>query len=345
MIEEELRGAFARHEEQAPALEPLRRAIDALAARRRRRRTATRTGAAAVVVALALALPVQLWRGELTLPAQLGGTGIPVAVPQGPLNLLLLGLDEGGPNSTNRSRADTYMLIHLPADGSQAYLVSIERDVITDTPGMGKIKIAGTYALGGAEGARQAVEQLTGVRADAVAEVKLSAMQSVTDALGGLSVCLPETVKSSHTGKAYPAGCRKYSGTQVVDLARQRRNLPNGAYDRDRIVQRVLLALAKEASDRALLSNIGLVNQLVGTPGITLHTGDLSVLGLAVRLDRVEAAGIIGVSQPTFLSLQLGNGEIVEQLDPKVAPDLSAALRDGTMNDFVSKHPSWVLQE
>lgn len=343
MIEEELRGAFARHEEQAPALEPLRRAIDTLAARRRRRRTATRTGAAAVVAALTLALPVQLWRGELTLPDQLGGTGTPVAAPQGPLNLLLLGLDQGG--GTPGPRADTIMLIHLPADGSQAYLVSIPRDLATDIPGMGKVKFNASYALGGVEGARQAVERLTGVRADAVAEVKLSALGSVTDALGGLPVCLPQSVTSHHTGKVYPAGCRDYSGTQVVDLTRQRYLLPEGALDRDRTGQRVLLALAKKAGDQALLSNIGLVNQLVRTPGITLHTGDLSLLGLAMRLDRVEAAGIVGISQPTFIVVEPGATVSFLQFDPKVAPNLFAALRDDTMNDFVGKHPAFVLQE
>ncbi|GAA1367127.1 LCP family protein [Catellatospora chokoriensis] len=342
MIEEELRGAFARHEEQAPALEPLRRTIDTLAARRRRRRTATRTGAAAVVVALALALPVQLWRGELSLPAQLGGTGSPVAAPQGPLNLLLLGLDRRG--TMTDSRADTIMLVHLPADGSEAYLVSIERDVATDIPGEGKNKINASYFYGGAEGVRQAVERLTGVRADAVAEVEFSALRSVTDTLGGLPVCLPRLVTSQHTGKAYPAGCQDYSGAQVADLVRQRWGTPHGAYDRDRIGQRVLLGLAKRAGDLAVLRDIGKVNQLVRTPGITLHTGDLSLLGLAMRLDRVEAAGIIGISQPTFHGGTSG-GQAFEQLDPKVAPDLLAALRNDAMGEFVIKYPSWVLQE
>lgn len=342
MIEEELREAFARHEEQAPPLDPLRRAIDVLAARRRRRRTATRTGVTAVVAALALALPVQLWRGELPVPERVGiGTASPVA-PSGPLNLLLLGLDRRG--TMTDSRADTIMLVHLPADGSQAYLVSFERDLATDIPGVGKTKINASYTHGGAAGARQAVERLTGVRANAVAEVEFSALRSVTDALGGLPVCLPQRVTSQHTGEVFAAGCRGYSGAQVADLVRQRRNLPQGAHDRDRIGQRVLLGLARKAGDRALLSDFGLVSKLVSTPGITLHSGDLSLLGLAMRLDRVEAAGIVGISQPT-LNGAMSGGVYYELPDAEATPLLFAALRDDTMHAFVAARPDWVLQE
>ncbi|MEU8000546.1 LCP family protein [Catellatospora sp. NPDC049111] len=344
MIEEELlRDAFARHEEQAPPLDPLRRAIDALAARRRRRRTATRTGAAAVAVAIALAVPVQLWRGGVADYVAAIGVESSVVAPEGPLNLLLLGLDQRG--DMGEARSDTIMLVHLPADGTAAYLISIERDVAVEIPGEGRRKINGAYTAGGAQGARQAVERLTGVSVDAVAEVKFSALREVTDALGGLPVCLPQRVTSHHTGKVYPAGCQGYTGTQVADLVRQRwGGLAHGAYDRDRIGQRVLLGLVKKAGDRALLSDFAMVSRLVSTPGITLHTGDLSLLGLAVRLDRVDAAHIVGVSQPTFLPVTYG-GFPFEKLDPQVAPKLFAALRDDAMNDFISTHPDWVLQE
>ncbi|MEV0456142.1 LCP family protein [Catellatospora methionotrophica] len=342
MIEDELREAFARHEAQAPALGPLRRAIDGLAARRRRRRAVTRTGAAAVAVALALALPVQLWRGQFEVPLPLGVGASDTVAPSGPLNLLLLGLDRRG--TMRDSRADTIMLIHLPADGSQAYLVSFVRDLATDLPGFGKIKINGAYTLGGVEAARNAVQRLTGIRADAVAEVEFDALRGVADALGGLPVCLPQRITSQHTGAVFPTGCRDYTGTQVADLMRQRRDLPHGAYDRDRIGQRVLLGLAAKAGSRSLLSDFGLVSQLARTPGITLHAGDLSLLGLAMRLNRAEAGDIVGISQPTYNGTKIG-GVFYEQLDPAVAPRLFQALRDDTMGAFAQAHPDWVLQE
>ena len=58
MIEEELRATFARHEELAPAVGPLRAAIDRIAARRRRRRLAVRTPGAALAVLAVVAVPM-----------------------------------------------------------------------------------------------------------------------------------------------------------------------------------------------------------------------------------------------------------------------------------------------
>ncbi|WP_144123242.1 LCP family protein [Catellatospora sichuanensis] len=345
MIEEELREAFARHEVQAPALDPLRRAIDTLAARRRRRRMKTRTGAAAVLAVLALASPVQLWRsgapGEVIDPAI--ATLAPVVAPEGALNLLLLGLDQhaGRPDA----RADTIMLIHVPAVGGNAYLISFERDLLVDVPGEGRSKINGTYHLGGAIGTKQAVERLTGVRIDAVAEVKFGAVRSIADALGGVPVCLPERVKSHHTGVIYPAGCRTYRGAEATDLLRQRFGMSNGAYDRDRVGQRVVRGLAQKAGELDLLRDAETLTRLVRTPGLRLHTGDLSLLGLALRLDRIEWSDIIGISQPTFRQRTVNDLTAGEHLDPVVAPKLFAALRADTLDAFVLTHPDWVLPQ
>ncbi|MFD0595355.1 LCP family protein [Catellatospora coxensis] len=297
-----------------------------------------------MAVALALAVPVQLWRGGAVADYVAAiGVESSVAAPSGPLNLLLLGLDRRG--SMANSRADTIILVHLPADGGAAYLISIPRDTATEIPGVtGTFKINGSYTQGGAETVRQAVERLTGVRADAVAEVDFSALRSVTDALGGLPVCLPQRVTSQHTGDVFPAGCRDYAGAQVEDLVRQRRGMPHGGYDRDRLGQRVLLGLARKAGERSLLGDFGTVSRLARTPGLTVHTGDLSLLGLAMRLNRVDAGAVVGVSQPTFNKVTIG-GESFEQFDPEVAPQLFAALRDDTMSGFVLLHPAWVLPQ
>ncbi|MEV4417707.1 LCP family protein [Catellatospora sp. NPDC049609] len=340
MIEDELRDAFARHEAQAPALEPLRRAIDVLAGRRRRRRAVTRAGAAAVVAALAVALPVQVWRGKgADVLVPLIESVAPVAVPEGPLNLLLLGLDQRG--TLADSRADTIMLVHLPADGGRAYLFSINRDVVVDIPGEGRERISATYYYSGAEGTRKAVEKLTGLRVDAVATVKFTALRSVTDALGKVPVCLPDPVTSDHTGTVFPRGCRDYSGRDVDDLIRQRKHLPHGGYDRDRIGQRVVLGLARKAGQLDILRDAGAVRRLAATPGVTVDVGGLDLLGLALRLDGTTPDMITGIGQPTWNSTPTGG----ERLDPKVAPELFAALREGTMEAFVSAHPDWVLQE
>jgi LCP family protein required for cell wall assembly len=337
MIEEELRDTFARHETQAPALDPLRRAIDALAARRRRRRAVTRAGAVAVVAALTVAVPVQVWRDRAAdALGPVVGSAAPAAAPQGTLNLLLLGVDHTIPDARTR----TMMLIHLPADGRRAYLISIEPDVVADIPGHGSHKINASYYLGGAEGARGAVEKLTGIRADAIAVVRFTALRSVVDAIGGVPVCLPEQVRSHHTPTVYPPGCAEYGGRQVEDLVRQHASSSMWMFDRDRIGQQVVKGLARKAAALDLLRDADKVRRLAGTPGITIDTGDLTLLGLVRRLDAIAPGDITGLSQPAY---KPGRPATVG-LDPD-APQLFTAVREGTVEVFVARHPDWVLQE
>ena len=146
MIEDDLRASFARHEFQAPAVGPLRRAIDRLAARRRRRRLLLRTGSAAALVLVALiAVPLTVGSPSMhTMPILLS----PLEAPTGPLNVVLIGLDPYPDQATDRPRADTIILAHLTADRQRAYLISFERDLSVDIPGFGTNKINTAYVDG-----------------------------------------------------------------------------------------------------------------------------------------------------------------------------------------------------
>ena len=201
MIEEQLRDSFARHEGQAPDVQELRRGIARLGVRRRRRRIALRSGGAAAIVAVVLlAIPVIL----RTLPPGGLPTIAPVvttSLPDGPLNFLVLGLDPYDPVGS-----DSVTLVHLSGDHQRAYLVDIERDVLVDIPGHGQGKINSAYALGGAQLTAQIVRNLTGVTVNGVAVVTLDALRDLTDAVGPIRVCLPETVVSIHTGRTFPHG-------------------------------------------------------------------------------------------------------------------------------------------
>lgn len=344
MIEDELRDAFARHEAQAPALEPLRRGIAALAARRRRARTVRRAGAVAVVAALGLLLPPLALRDGLPAPIDgLVGTESPVVAPDGALNLLLLGIDPY-PGPPDPGRTDTVLLVHLPADRRQAYLVSLPRDLQVDIPGHGQGRLNAAYFHGGARLAEQVVERLTGVPVDAVAAVRLNAVRRITDLLGGVRVCLPETVLSIHTSTRYAAGCHDLDGRRVADLLRQRQGLAMGAYERDRNAQRVLIGLATRAAELELFRDAGQIMDLVRTPGLTVDTHDVSALGLAGRWAEVESGQITGIGQPSYHSATT-DGTHYERLDPVDGPQLFAALRDDTMAAFAAAHPDWVLRQ
>ena len=69
------------------------------------------------------------------------------------MNVLLLGSDSrisaGDPSQwvVGAQRTDAIMIVHIPADRSAAYVVSIPRDSYVDIPGHGKNKINAPSAM------------------------------------------------------------------------------------------------------------------------------------------------------------------------------------------------------
>src|SRR6201998_731206 len=136
--------------------------------------------------------------------------------------------------STN---TDTIILIRIPNNGKSATAISIPRDSYVAAPGLGKTKISGVYgqtreakraslvkagdsaadaAAQGTEAGRDAliktVADLTGVTVDHYAEIGLLGFALITDALGGVDVCLKEPVFEPLSGADFPAGQQRLAG-------------------------------------------------------------------------------------------------------------------------------------
>jgi LCP family protein required for cell wall assembly len=333
MIEDELRAAFARHEPHAPAVSVLRPAIARLASRRRRQRLGRRAGGVAVLaLAVLLGVPPLVSRAPEVL-----STAVPL--PAGPLNLLLIGLDQPATDPDSQ-RSDTIIVVHVPADRNSIYLVSIERDVEVDIPGHGRDKINQAYPIGGEALLGTVIQTMTGVDIDGTVTVTLDGLAAVTDALGGIRVCQPDAIISIHTGRTFPRGCTDLDGAAVADLSRQRFTLPLGAYDRDRNVQRILIAMAEQASHLNVFTDATRLTRLIGVDGVTVVTPTIDPVALVLGLHGISS--IIGLSDHHF---RPGGNPPNELLDPVVAAELFAALRADTLAQFAANHPDWVLGE
>ncbi|HEY2723465.1 MAG TPA: LCP family protein, partial [Pseudonocardiaceae bacterium] len=155
---------------------------------------------------------------------------------------------------------DTIILVRVPDDGTAAHAVSIPRDTYVPIPGREDDKINSAYGVAAAAAAGEmraqgitdeariardsahagrrvlvgTVQQLTGVRIDHYAEINLYGFDLLTDALGGVEVCLNAPVKDSGSGADFPAGRQTISGGAALSFVRQRVGLPRG--DLDRIV-------------------------------------------------------------------------------------------------------------
>ncbi|MCF0093212.1 LCP family protein [Micromonospora sp. MH99] len=350
MIEDDLRAAFARHEPLTPPTGPLRAAIDRLAIGRRRRRRRWQAGGTALALLGVLGLGVPLLTPERAGPpptAELLGESARPA-PSGALNILLLGIDGDGRTA---ARADAVLLVHIPADRSRPYLVSLPRDLGVPIPGQGTDKLNAAFPFGagftrpeltkGYELTRRTVAELTGVRVDAGVVLTYRAVRSLTDAVGGVPVCLPERVRSVHTKRVFPAGCQRLDGAASVDLLRQRYGLPEGSQDRDRNARLFAAGLVRQSTDQGVLTDPVRLAKLLTTVGPDLVVSPdrgtlLDLLRLAPTLRSVEPVGIgLPVAWPTGKERYL-------RTDPKLAPEFLTALRDDRLGDWTARHPKLV---
>ncbi|MCQ9352135.1 LCP family protein [Corynebacterium sp. 153RC1] len=183
---------------------------------------------------------------------------------------------------------DTLMVIRVPNDGSSATAISIPRDTYIHDAEYGNMKINGvfkahkdaetlalteqgvtdqtTLELRAREAGRQAlIEQistLSGITVDHYAEVGLLGFVLLTDAVGGVEVCLNEATQDEFSGADFAAGVQTLNGSQALSFVRQRHGLPRG--DLDRIVrqQAYMASLVNSVLSSGTLTNPSKLNEM-----------------------------------------------------------------------------------
>lgn len=307
--------------------------------RRERRRLRARTRrirrvAVAVLLALAvLATVVFLW-----FRYTLGGLDrIPGTLPDGPADtpgttILLVGSDPGAHEGIGGSEAwrrqlehsDLVMLVHLPADRSALYAVSLPGTTLLRLPdGPGHLGDSGssTDYVG-------TVQSVTGARVDRLAVLDLNGVRSVVDHLGGVEVVVPAA------GCGAEAGRTRVDGQSALELVRLRPCLPNGDLDRVARQQALFKGMLAALVDGTLTNPLALNR-------ITKSTFD----HLAVNQDWSlwEMAGVawsLRGTTPrttTFLTVptrRTASGELT--LAPQRAADLWQALRADRVGEYVA---------
>lgn len=194
-------------------------------------------------------------------------------------------LRAGDDVSTN---TDTIILVRIPNNGRSATAISIPRDSYVQAPGLGKTKINGVFGQVKLEKMKELVEQqgedpataepkaveagrealiktvakLTGVTVDHYAEVGLLGFALITDALGGVNVCLKNAVDEPLSGANFPAGWQKLSGPQALSFVRQRHDLPRGDLDRVTRQQVFMASLAHDIISGQTLSSPSTLGRL-----------------------------------------------------------------------------------
>lgn len=240
---------------------------------------------------------------------------------------------------------DTIMVIRVPNDGSRATAVSIPRDTYIHDSTYGNTKINGVYgqysnakreelladgekegkdleekaAQAGQQGLIDAVADLTGVEVDHYAQVGLLGFVLLTDAVGGVEVCLNEAVDEPLSGAKFPAGRSTLDGKEALAFVRQRHDLPRG--DLDRIVrqQAFMASLVNEAISAGTLSNPAKLRELSNAVerSVNVDSG-WNVMGLVNQMSDLAAGNVTFSTIPVTSVNGVGDyGESIVTVDPQ----------------------------
>jgi len=163
------------------------------------------------------------------------------------LNILVMGSDsrDGAGNDLDGQtgigrRSDTTILVHVSADRSEVYGVSLPRDALVTRPDCqgedgktipgGDLEIFNeAFGLGGETCTVAQVESLTGIYIDHYLSVDFNGFKEMVDAVDGVTVCIPEAVDDPEHDIYFDAGTQELHGQQALNYVRERSQLSANA--------------------------------------------------------------------------------------------------------------------
>ncbi|WP_205315164.1 LCP family protein, partial [Nonomuraea lactucae] len=270
---------------------------------RRRRPSWLLMGLAAAATTAAVAVPTVVLSGHQGLPLPPGARPGKVT---GALNMLVVGTDvvAGSPLRRKGVRADTILLVHLPADREEIRLVNLPRKSIVQIPACGsrparKDMIGSAFDGGGLTCSVKTVETLTGVRIDHAMELRLDAVKGMVDALGGVEVRLPRPVDDKAAKLALPAGRNLLDGERALGYARLRDHGDGADLQRFERHQALMSGMLKKA--RSLLTDPGKIRDFLSAVARTTRTDmDLDTMaGIAMTASHSRPRFATVPSTPT----------------------------------------------
>jgi LCP family protein required for cell wall assembly len=231
---------------------------------------------------------------------------------------------------------DTMMLLHVPANGSKATVISFPRDSYVDIPGHGKNKLNAAYPIGvassngdksvGAQLLVTTLENLTGLKIDHFVQVDLLGFYRISNAIGGVTVCLNNAVKEANSGIDLKKGINVIKGTQALAFVRQRYGLPNGDLDRIKRQQYFLSAVFRKISSAGTLLNpFKLQNLLKAVTSSLQMDQSLNPLKLAQQMQNLQAGNVHFTTIPTSGYADTNVGSVVV-VNTAAMPDFIATM-------------------
>lgn len=254
-----------------------------------------------------------------------GGTEKADAFGRTPLNLLVIGSDGrtstqdcklgGGCSQTgvqSGRNADVEMVVHLSADRTNATVMSVPRDTMTQIPACtgngqstsgyyGQINSALQY---GPACQVAAVHQLTGIPIDHFIELDFSGVVSMSDAVGGVPVCVDNNVYDTYSHLKLSKGTHTLKGDAALEFLRSRHGFGDGSDLGRTVAQHIFLSsMIRKFKSAGTLTNPSAVYNLAdaATKALTVDSGLDSVSKLVSLADDLNK---VPTKRMTFTTMQ-----------------------------------------
>lgn len=302
--------------------------------RQRRRRLVLPSIGGALAMALVLTGGYAAWSYE-QLDSSLTKVHVARSAPDGPAgrdaaadadgaaqNILLIGDDHRPSDATPQELAelstqlddgatntDTMIVLHIPAGGGSATMISFPRDSWVPIPGHGTFKLNSAFSDGAADGGGdaggmklliQTIENTSGLTIDHFVRVSLLGFYQLVKALGPIDVCLNQAAHDTNSGVDLPAGRSTLDASQALSFVRQRDGLPRGDLDREVRQQYFLSQEAREAlSARTLLDPVKVADLLHGVGDAVQVDDTLSIPSLIATFSHIDLSAIRSTTIPT----------------------------------------------
>ncbi|GGN29692.1 LCP family protein [Streptomyces fuscichromogenes] len=257
-----------------------------------------------------------------------GGTEKADAFGRTPINILVIGSDArtsktdcklGGGCSqtgvqTGNGNADVEMVVHISADRSNATVMSIPRDTMVDVPACkdsssgqstsgyyGQVNSALQY---GAACQVATVHQLTGIPIDHFVKLDFSGVVKMSDAVGGVSVCVNSNVYDTYSHLKLSKGSHTLKGQAALEFVRSRHGFGDGSDLGRTVSQHIFLsAMIRKFKSAGTLTDPAAVYSLADAATKALTVDD--ELGTVKKLISLAAdVNKVPTKRMTFTTMQ-----------------------------------------
>ena len=258
---------------------------------------------------------------------------------------------------------DVNILVHVSADHTSAVVMSLPRDLVIPQPACVDPEtgeefdevyahpLNDAFGGGGLGCVKATIEELTGMSIPYAALFTFEGTVAMSDAVGGVPICLDSAINDPSSGLDLPAGVTTVSGQQALAYLRSRDGVGSGS-DLSRITsqQAYMSSLMRVMKSNETLTDVskvlGLANAAAENVSLSDSLASITTMArMALTLKDLDLDKLYFVQYPTGEDPDNPNKvvpstDLAERLIAKILADEPFVLDDAALGEDVVLNPA-----